>query len=74
MRLLTSKEITCELLVALHWSEDLRRHYNRTLREHERAGSPPVPMNSTDYRKTWKKQQRKPIPSRGFSGNSSTMR
>lgn len=71
MRLLSESEIVCELLVALHWSEDLRRHYNRVLRDHERAGSPPVPIDSTDYRKTWRKKCAAQL--RGTSGSSSTM-
>lgn len=58
MRLLGSREIVTELLVALHWSERLRRLYNRTLRDHERCGSPPVPMTSRDYGKEWRRQRR----------------
>lgn len=46
-----------EVLCLLHWDERFARAFRRAHREYIAAGSPGVPMNSTDYRKAHALQQ-----------------
>lgn len=59
MRLLSSKDIVAELLCVLHWSEEARRTYVKAMRSYQRAGSPPIPMDSVNYQIAYRKEQQR---------------
>jgi hypothetical protein len=48
-----------EVLCVFGWSEEAATAFRKAFREWERAGRPSVPLGSTNYRETFKKQQRK---------------
>jgi len=48
------KDIIAEVLCVLHWSSDAQKAFNDALKDYRRAGSPPIPLGSVNYRATYK--------------------
>lgn len=42
--------IVAEVLCVLHWSSDAQDAFNKALKSWRRAGCPPIPMGSINYK------------------------
>lgn len=49
-----NRQSFCEMLVLMGWDDRLARAMRRARREYQAAGSPGIPLGSTDYRKHYR--------------------